>query len=273
MTLRDCGTCSLGQGSKPKGAAAGLIRVKEFRYPVADTIGAGIGAVLSKSLTTHSDSYFVVTKLIASAAGTFLTQIQDTGSGVILMDAPIAQANLWGIAQRPNYLKDPLIIPPSSTVLLNLTNGIAGANAFQLVLEGYKHYDLKNPPQPLGKAPVRPFSGTEKWFMYSANISLLGLAAGTVQTRIQNDANFVIRKYLASSTGNFQVRLSDTGDQAEWMDGYVQRDNLFGTAQYPAVLTKPRTLRRNSTVQVEVADLSGAPNVIQIVFEGVKVYV
>jgi len=272
MTLRlDCASCGLGVAGKASEAGPG--RVEEFRYRIADTIGAGIGTAAQKSLNTHSDSYMVVTKLIAASAGTFKTQIQDTGSGIILMDGSIDRDSLYGVAQRPNYMKDPLILPPSSTTIFNLINGIAGANAFEIVMEGYKHYDLKNPPTPYGKPPIRPFTGTIKWFQYSANLSLLALATGTVQTRIQNDANFVIRKYLATSTGNFKARMSDTGSQKDWMDGPVQKDNIFGTAQYPAVLSKPRTLRRNSTIQYEITDLSGAANVIQIVFEGAKVYV
>jgi hypothetical protein len=273
MNCSKIGLCASAE-SAPANVGSGAKNVIEFRYTVSGSIPGGVGTGrLAVNIPVHPDSYFVVTKLIASSAGNFTTQIVETGSGSILSDFPIAQSSLWGIAQRPNYLLDPLIIAPSANILFNLINGIAGANAVQLVIEGYKNYDLSAPPVAYGKNPVRPFAGTIKFFQYTANQSLAGNASGTVQTRIQADSNFVIRKMLALSTGNFQIRLSDTASGSLWQTDFIQRDNILGNAQYPAKLSKPRLVKRNSAIQVELTDLSGAPNDIQVVFEGAKIYI
>lgn len=273
MNSLGCMSCSLGTNEN-KGVAGVSKMADDFRYSTAGTIPGGVGTgVLPLKITTHSDSYFVIQKLIAVNAFEFTCQIQETGSGILLSDSPIYNVNMWGTAQRPAILIDPLVLAPSSDIKFALVNQNAGANAVQLILEGYKHYDLKNPPVMKSQSLLKPFQGSIKWFDYSADVSLAANAFTSIPIKIQSDSNFILRKYIGKSTGNFSLRLSDTASGSQWSDNLIQRDNFLGTAQYPAILHKSRWVRKNSTIQVELQDLSGAPNTIQVVLEGAKQYV
>jgi hypothetical protein len=247
---------------------------EDYRYPVGGTIGAVIGTTGQAQVTTQRDSYFVVQKLVALSTGTFQTQIKEGGTGYLLSDPNvfINRDNLFGTAQRPNILIDPLVIPPSSLLIFSLVNGIAGANTFEMVLEGYKHYDLSNPPIVAAQDIVKPYKGAVKWFQYAQNISSLGGARSSNPIRVSSEANFVIRKYVASSTGAFTVNIVSTGAATPLMDSPVSNANFFGTAQRPNIIHKSRWVRKNSTLQIEVVDTSAAPNAIQIVLEGAKIF-
>ena len=236
--------------------------------------GAGTGR-LSLSVQIEPDAYFVVQKLTATFTGNFSTQIQDTGSSQILMDNFVQQANLWGTAAQPNLLIDPLIFSPSSLVLFNLLNGIAGANTVQLVVEGYKHYDLKNPPFIRAGNIARSMTGRLAWFQYTISpaAALAANSAPTFTIPIQADSYFLVRKLVSIQTGIFSARFSDTSRNANWQRNYIRNGSLFGTVNFPNIMRKPRLLAPNTVVTVELQELSGAGNTVQLVLEGVKQYI
>lgn len=269
-----------GLGAKGPASKAGRLsaRVREFRYSVTGQIPAGVGTGLTTlTLPVFDDSYMVIQKLIAISDNDFFTLLNVPGSGNMLANNPIRKANMWGTAQLPAILLDPLVVAPSALLQFFLTNNNAGANNVQLVVEGYRHFDVKNPPH--FKRP-----GLVQFFAYSwGQTSSSGqapnqivLGANQTQTytlRIDNDADFVARKYLAQSTGDFQITIYEGSSKEPWMDNPTRRDNMFGTAQYPAVPFRSRRITRNTVVLAEITDLTGAPNTIQLALEGAKVRV
>lgn len=271
-----CFDPNLSQAGARRRIAAPLNSREEwYQYEANGAIPAVIGSTAVLSIQIEPDAYFVVQKLIANSTGIFGTQIQDTGSSQILMDASVQNANLWGTAQQPNVLIDPLIFSPSSLVNFNLTNLIAGANTVQLVVEGYKHYDLKNPPFIRAGNIARSMTGRLSWFQYTVTPAAAIAANGTptFTIPIQADSAFLVRKLVSVQTSALlSVRISDSSSNTAWQRNFINQPNLFGTVNFPNILRKPRLLAPNTVVNVEVRELSAAPNTVQLVFEGVKQY-
>lgn len=240
--------------------------VQAFSYAIAPT---AYTANQNRQLTipTFTDSYFVVKRLAAISTSTFTTRIYNGSTGRVYSDVRVNNANIWGTIQLPNVLLDPMVLPPNSNVLLDLTDSSGSTNTIQCVLVGYRWFDLSKPPV-FGRRGVRL-----EWFQYSAvpDAAIAGNGKTIVQTRVDADSDFILRKLIATSTGTFQAQISDSGSKDVWMDQYIRNANLFGTTQYPNVLPKPRLIRRNSTIQTEIEDVSGSSNTVQIIYEGAKI--
>jgi hypothetical protein len=87
---------------------------------------------------------------------------------------------------------------------------------------------------------------------------------------IQTDADFYCYGYyIAFATGNFQVQFIDpTGYQL--MSGMINSAGISQAQSEPTVLSPTHPFPAGSKIQIIIQDLSGATNVIQIVFRGVK---
>lgn len=124
--------------------------------------------------------------------------------------------------------------------------------------------------------------GQDLPFWYPINVTLTANQSGIAgNVTTDNDADFELRELIASSTGAFQIQLTDRFTSrpllpANLVDNTgaqvfgVNSVNLFGTAQLPFILPIPYILLRQSTVVGSFKDLSGAPNTIQVVLWGYK---
>lgn len=267
----ECKVCDTGRTDAAtaaiKDAADGRrSNVKEFMYSTPRTAFTS-GQQQNLSIPTYSDSFFVVTKLVAVSTGTFKARFFNGSTGRLLNDIYVNNVNLFGTIQLPNILRDPIVIPPSSNFVLDITDLSGGANTIQCSLVGYRWYDLSKYPL-LGKAGARL-----DWYTYSATFTSLAANGQTnVITRIDADADFLVRKVVGNRTGAYTLQISDSAAADTWEDQLVSDANAVGTAQYPYLLSKPRLIGRNSTISTAVTDISGSTNTIQLIFEGAKIY-
>ncbi len=225
------------------------------------------GQTANVNIPIYSDSYFVLKKLTSTQSGTFLANLINGATGRVFSSAPVGNANIFGTIQFPNRLADPVIMPPSSNIQLQITDtsGLL-TNVVQVSLIGYRCFDLKNPPvSMLGGAVL-------VWYQYVINIPLAGNDTLTGIVRVDADSDFLVRKIVSTQAGAYTIKVSDSGAQDYWTDNEQTNGNIAGTAQLPNFLARPRLVARNNTINVEIRDLSGAPNSVQIVFEGAKVY-
>jgi hypothetical protein len=79
---------------------------------------------------------FVVQKFVVKAATTdFQVDIIDANEK--WTETFVQAGNLFGTAQQPNILLNPIIVLANSSIIFQLINGATAANAVQLCLEGY----------------------------------------------------------------------------------------------------------------------------------------
>jgi len=255
---------------------------KTWEYFHYSTPRSVIGAGLTQPITidTFADSYFVVKKLLAvatvnplvAAANSFSALFYNGATGRTLMNLPINARNLFGAGNPlgigeilPANLKDAIILPPSSTLQIAVTDLSGAPNTVQLVFGGYRWYDLSKPPV------VKRGNARLEWYSQSVNTVLAANAQSNVQIRIDSDADFLVRKIMAVTTNPYTVQISDSSTQESWSDVPQVMSNLAGNAAFPYWLPKPKLIRANSTISFQFADL-GAGTTIQFVLEGAKVY-
>ena len=89
---------------------------------------------------------------------------------------------------------------------------------------------------------------------------------------IQTDADFyAFGLYISLFTGAFQIRLADsTGYQLQ--SGFINSGALSQSSNQPTVLSPAHLFPAGSKILIDIEDLSGNPNPLQIVFPGVKLY-
>lgn len=88
---------------------------------------------------------------------------------------------------------------------------------------------------------------------------------------IDNDADFLCDRFIASSTGLFSVQLFDRfRGQRPFSTAAINGENIAGTAQLPMWLSNPFLIRKNATIQATFNDRSGAGNTIQFTLVGRK---
>lgn len=78
-------------------------------------------------------------------------------------------------------------------------------------------------------------------------------------------------KLGAESTGRFAVRLYDQAIDKELMNAPVESSLVFGTAPLPSRLYESIFIPNTQALRVEAFDLSGAPNTVSIIGEGVQI--
>lgn len=101
-------------------------------------------------------------------------------------------------------------------------------------------------------------------------IALTGNQNTTVNQAIERDADFELRAIvLNSQTGIYQVQFVING----WYQlsaGQILNANMQSDPSSPYVIFPAQLIPAGGRIQINITDLSGAPNTIQIVFRGVK---
>lgn len=95
---------------------------------------------------------------------------------------------------------------------------------------------------------------------------------GVIATvQIDNDADFLCDRFIASSTGLFSVLLQDRfRGLRPFSTAAINSENFAGTAQLPMWLSNPFLIRKNAAIQGTFNDRSGAGNTIQFTLVGRK---
>jgi hypothetical protein len=89
---------------------------------------------------------------------------------------------------------------------------------------------------------------------------------------IQTDADFyAFGWYISLYTGAFQIRLTDsTGYQLQ--SGFINSGAISQSSNSPTVFSPSHLFPAGSKILIDIADLSGNPNPLQIIFRGNKLY-
>jgi len=157
-------------------------------------------------------------------------------------------------------------------------NGAAGIISNQLSELSLQVMSLKN--QIADLVPDRadepaPSGVVEDWimFIFAGQIP----ANGNLTITQLNDSTgaFDLVFITGIEDGNYQLRVRENfqGKYLQQQGNFVNFANMVGTAQRPYYIRGRRRFRPNTTIVLELTDLSGLANDVQIVFHGVKVSV
>ena len=108
----------------------------------------------------------------------------------------------------------------------------------------------------------------DSMFGYTLPITLTANQRTDVFLPIDADSDFVIEKVYSNETGPFRLQIVDTTSSYQWFSDKIRMENFFGDAQYPNELPTPIELKRSTQLQIDIENLTAAPNTIELVFEG-----
>ncbi|MFN7996960.1 MAG: hypothetical protein U0Q18_25320 [Bryobacteraceae bacterium] len=120
----------------------------------------------------------------------------------------------------------------------------------------------------------RGYADIDFTYVYDVVLNPSAVAAGQYilqdQKGLDNDADFVWRgTVLNTYTGSFAVRFSDSNWY--WLaNSRILNTNLLGNASAPSVVWPEIILPAGGRIGIDIQDLSGAANTIEIAFRGVK---
>jgi hypothetical protein len=117
-----------------------------------------------------------------------------------------------------------------------------------------------------------PYLDVDFTYVYDVVLALNQLLVDQV-VPIMNDSDFVWRALiLSASTGAFRIRFSDAQGYY-FSNGYLLSGNfLVGLIPVPWVINPEAQFPAGGRIGVDIQDLTGAQNTIQLLFRGVKRY-
>lgn len=245
-----------------------------FQYTVREVV-AGSARDTSGLTKIQNDSDFLAQKIVGTATNAaYNLQILDTGTGRQFFDRELrGPATVVGTAQRPAILLHPKLLYANSQLNWTLVDVSTSENTIEVVLEGIKLYKtLPSAFTPRGVIQLEKYMDVDT-FAYSI-LSVIGAnATGVGAVNIQGDSDFLITKITGRSTSpSYRLRITDTACGWQFSDDFVDSANLVGTAQQPNVLLHPQLVLANSALLVDFQDTSGSENTIELVVEGVKLF-
>jgi len=135
----------------------------------------------------------------------------------------------------------------------------------------------------LGLLPREFWPKTKDFFIYSIEFTPLAASGtSTVSIQIQADSAFLITMatIVVTDTANAVfisnipelVTLTDAGSGRQLSDKAVHVNNIFGTAQLPAVWPFPKIMAPSSTLSATLQNLEATARNVRLSFWGFKVF-
>lgn len=110
----------------------------------------------------------------------------------------------------------------------------------------------------------------EAFFAYVYDVVLTANQTVADQVPINADADFVLRGIVVNTlTGVFRVRFNRSGLYF-LSSGFIHSSNLTSDAASPLPIIPEMIFVAGSRIGIDIVDLSGAGNTVQISFVGVK---
>lgn len=247
------------------------VDLQYFQYSIRRTLTA-LQRDTGGFTKIQNDSDFLVQKIVGLSTGIYNFNLLDTGTGRQFFDRELNNVDIVGTAQRPNVLLQPKLLYANSTVNSVLVDTSNAGNTVELVLEGIKCYKtLPASFTPRGVIQLEKYAEVD-YFAYSVPLTLAANGSSIGIINIQGDSDFLITKITGNRTGAYRLQIADLSCGWTFSDQQVADADLVGTAQQPNVLLHPQLALANSSLQVQASDVSGNTNTIEIVIEGVKLF-
>lgn len=273
--------CGLGDDMSPMRKAGNFYR--ELYYMAANisldaSTGAGtVGGYQDNPIRVDSDADFELQKImfqstspnikirIRSSSGDYLTpeaiDLQAMGGTQFNNVGPGAAVSWF----TPYIFSWPYRFPMSSDIIIEAADYSGSANTLRFCMWGAKILCGTAP----WDNPARYRKG-QPTFRSTGRQTITANGTRVLTINIDSDADLLIKKISAVRTGAALTSIHEAARGRDWGNTPTHIDNIMGSGQFAHKLSAGRMLPVNSSMTFNTQDLSGAPNVVEIVVEGIK---
>ncbi len=260
-------------------AAPGTTPISTFRVSYSSNQGADnyLGNPLEVRALVFEDS------TDTTAAADWTVRLKQVGEVRELMNNPVHVRTLFGTAQFPMVLREPLFIPSQGAIEAQLQK-VAGGNAnIRMYLEGCQYFtwspDLLTFPKAREhlQGIVRKWMNRRRsvhpyWMTTPGPVALAGGATARVTMRPGEGSQFEAFTLSSISTGNYLLEIKEVRTGQTLMNGQVTRNNAVGNNLLPTILPSKWLIPGGHYLSLRFTDLSAAPNSIYLTIGGRKIY-
>jgi len=160
------------------------------------------------------------------------------------------------------------IVRAGATLTLEMADYSNVSNAVRLALHGSK---IKQGQPPWAEWVTNPKRMRPMIYSFSGGaktVTANGTATALIEADI--DSHFLVQKITGIRTGGATISVNEGASGREWSNQAMHLDNLVGNGSFPNILPAYRFITKGSTLTINLTDLSGASNVIDVVLIGVK---
>lgn len=251
-----------------------------FIYDVTKSLTGGSGTSFeNKTVKIDTDSNFKVIKntFVATSDRIKLRMRDDASGRYLLKDAidiqSIAGRNTLAMGMSNSFIPfiwpKPYLISAGATMTVEAADYSGAANTMRFALHGTKIRSGSAPWDREFKQVIPAIYGFS-----GGAISIAAGGTGVGRIEVDIDANFLVQKITGVRTGAATVTVSEGARGREWSNVEIHIDNLIGNGSFPNILPNggDRFLPRGSVLLVNLTDLSGIANSIEVNLIGVKLY-
>ncbi len=203
--------------------------------------------------------------------GTAATTIKltDVGYQRDFMAWPLHIRALFGTAQLPGMLHEPIIFDANSVVQGAMNKITGGAVNQRPYIVGSQFYDDDANQRIMSLLSERKKYVSPFWMMPD-NITAVVLTANQSLNFISqmSRGNFQALSLVAISTGNFSVEIRERRTGRTLMNGQVSQSAGIGDARYPYFFEAPFMVEKSTDIQWRFTDLSNSGNTIYCAMQG-----
>lgn len=186
---------------------------KQFPYFYAQDALIVNGTTKQLDIVIEPDAHFLVEgiSIVPSVIGSYenaFVQIKDTTTNAPWSTATVNLRDIAGKGDSPKYLSDPVLVFPSATIQISITNSIGSDRTFYVTLHGRKIYDLS--------VAEATFLMRRQWYQYVMTLPTMttGLTNQLASLNIFNESDFLIKKLYSTDIIQFVINTATAGTES-----------------------------------------------------------
>lgn len=261
-----------------------LLYREYFVYEIVKTLTGGDGSVLeSMLLKLDTDADFELHKIVYYYGDSrvrirfkddTLSQYFEKGSvdmrSIIGSSGGAALGGITNNAFLPWVLQKPYRILAGSNFLIDVADLSGNSNTLRIALHGAK---LRR-----GIAPwyEKKWSGKTGFFISGRTNDIADGSKGYIRLEMDMDSHFLVQKITGILTvpaqGSLLLNFQEGQTDKHWTNIPIMERNIIGDGQFPNTLSANRFLRKGSTLLIEVDNVSGQTESLDLTLSGMKLY-
>jgi len=205
------------------------------------------------------------------ASSVFTVQMQDNGHNRNIVRAPLHVKAVFGSAQTPGFIYEPLILSPNSSLRCITKKISGGAVNIYPYWCGYEYVgsDIERVRRILTERQEVVWGYWMTPDIDTAGTTISLAANATVEYITQNSSHsFQGLSLVGKGTGNFSVEIMEGRTRRALSNGSITLNNALGTGNYPHKFDAPFLIQPGASIKWKIKDLSGSSNNISVGMQG-----